>query len=120
MLTFGVGVGAVSVPVGHADYTPWFAQEVGDATQVVSVAGDGGSSAKVDVFQRTAAGWQPVRVGIPAFVGSSGMAPETHDGQAKTPMGIFARSTSPSAPRQTRAADSGTCRSVPTIGGTVT
>jgi L,D-peptidoglycan transpeptidase YkuD (ErfK/YbiS/YcfS/YnhG family) len=87
MLTFEVG--AVSAPVGHADYTPWFAPKVGDATQVVSVAGDGGSSAKVDVFQRTGANWQPVRVGIPAFVGSSGMAPETHDGQAKTPMGIF-------------------------------
>ena len=80
---------AVCAPVSHADYTPWFAPKVGDATQVVSVAGDGGSSEKVDVFQRTATGWQPVRVGIPAFVGSSGMAPETHDGQAKTPMGIF-------------------------------
>jgi L,D-peptidoglycan transpeptidase YkuD (ErfK/YbiS/YcfS/YnhG family) len=80
---------AVPVPVGHADYTPWFAPKAGNATQVVSVTGDGGSSAKVDVFGRTAAGWQPIRVGIPAFVGSNGMAPQTHDGQAKTPMGVF-------------------------------
>ena len=87
--TLSLGLAAVSTPVTHADYTPWFAPKVGNATQVISVVGDGGSSAKVDVFARTAAGWQPVRVGIPAFVGSNGMAPQTHDGQAKTPMGIF-------------------------------
>ena len=79
----------IAAPVGHADYTPWFAPKVGNATQVISVVGAGGSSAKIDVFQRTAAGWQPIRTGIPAFVGENGMAPETHDGQAKTPMGIF-------------------------------
>ena len=56
-----VGLGAVSPPAGHADYTPWFAPKVGNATQVISVVGAGGSSAKIDVFQRTAAGWQPIR-----------------------------------------------------------
>ena len=43
----------------------------------------------MDVYQRTAAGWQPVAVGIPAFIGAAGMAPQTHDGQMKTPMGVF-------------------------------
>jgi L,D-peptidoglycan transpeptidase YkuD (ErfK/YbiS/YcfS/YnhG family) len=68
---------------------PWFASSVGAATQVISVVGVGGSSAKMDVYQRTAAGWQPVGVGIPAFIGAKGMAPQTHDGEMKTPMGVF-------------------------------
>ena len=58
-----------AAPVAHAEYTPWFAPQVGDATQVISVVGAGGSSAKIDVFQRSAAGWQPLRAGIPAHVG---------------------------------------------------
>src|SRR5262249_33928806 len=61
-------------PAAHAEYTPWFAQQVGDATQVISVVGAGGSSAKVDVFQRDASGWQPLRAGIPAHVGANGFA----------------------------------------------
>ena len=68
------GLAAVAAPVAHADYTPWFAPKVGNATQVISVVGAGGSSAKIDVFQRTAAGWQAVSAGIPAFVGANGMA----------------------------------------------
>ncbi len=68
---------------------PWFASSVGAATQVISVVGVGGSSAKMDVYQRGAAGWQPIGVGIPAFIGAKGMAPQTHDGQMKTPMGVF-------------------------------
>ncbi len=68
---------------------PWFASSVGAATQVISVVGVGGSSAKMDVYQRTAAGWQPIAVGIPAFIGANGMAPQTHDGEMKTPMGVF-------------------------------
>jgi L,D-peptidoglycan transpeptidase YkuD (ErfK/YbiS/YcfS/YnhG family) len=62
---------------------------VGDATQVISVVGAGGSSAKVDVFERNAAGWEPVRAGIPAHVGANGMAAESHDGNMATPLGIF-------------------------------
>lgn len=68
---------------------PWFAPSVGSASQVISVVGVGGSSAKMDVYQRTAAGWQPVAAGIPAFIGANGMAPQTHDGEKKTPMGVF-------------------------------
>ncbi|BBZ05970.1 hypothetical protein MDOR_01390 [Mycolicibacterium doricum] len=68
---------------------PWFASSVGAATQVISVVGVGGSSAKMDVYQRTAAGWQPIAVGIPAFIGAKGMAPQTHDGEMMTPMGVF-------------------------------
>jgi L,D-peptidoglycan transpeptidase YkuD (ErfK/YbiS/YcfS/YnhG family) len=81
--------GLVGAPVARAELVPWFAPNVGTATQVISVVGVGGSDAKVDVYERTAAGWQAVAAGIPAHVGAAGMAPETHDGQMKTPMGIF-------------------------------
>ena len=76
-------------PVAHAGFTPWFAPQAGNATQVVSVVGAGGSSAKIDVFQRTAAGWEAVRTGIPAHVGEKGFAAETHDGNMATPLGIY-------------------------------
>ncbi|BBX32184.1 hypothetical protein MMAG44476_27637 [Mycolicibacterium mageritense DSM 44476 = CIP 104973] len=78
-----------SAPAAHAVDPPWFARSVGNATQVISVVGTGGSNAKMDVWQRGPAGWQPVGVGIPAHIGANGMAPETHDGQMLTPMGIF-------------------------------
>jgi L,D-peptidoglycan transpeptidase YkuD (ErfK/YbiS/YcfS/YnhG family) len=81
--------GLVGAPVARAELVPWFAPNVGTATQVISVVGVGGSDAKLDVYERTAAGWQAVAAGIPAHVGAAGMAPETHDGQMKTPMGIF-------------------------------
>jgi L,D-peptidoglycan transpeptidase YkuD (ErfK/YbiS/YcfS/YnhG family) len=69
--------------------TPWFGPSVGNATQVVSVVGVGGSDAKMDVWQRTAAGWRPIGTGIPAHIGSNGMAAQSKDGIAATPMGIF-------------------------------
>lgn len=77
-----------SAPVSIA-VTPWFAESVGAATQVISVVGVGGSSAKMDIYERTAAGWQPAAAGIPAHIGEAGMAPESHDGQMLTPMGVF-------------------------------
>ena len=58
--------GSTTAPVSHAD-----------------------ESAKMDVWQRTEVGRQPISVGIPAHIGAKGMAPETHDGEMKTPMGIF-------------------------------
>lgn len=82
-------VGLVLAPTARAELTPWFAPTVGSATQVISVVGVGGSDAKLDVYERTAAGWRAVGAGIPAHIGASGMAPETHDGQMKTPMGVF-------------------------------
>jgi L,D-peptidoglycan transpeptidase YkuD (ErfK/YbiS/YcfS/YnhG family) len=82
-------VAVAAAPVSVAVNDPWFARSVGNATQVISVVGVGGSSAKLDVWQRTATGWEPVGTGIPAFVGAAGMAPETHDGQMLTPMGVF-------------------------------
>lgn len=75
--------------VSHAEYTPWFAQSVGNANQVISVVGTGGSSAKMDVWQRGAGGWQPVAAAIPAHVGANGMTQQSHDGEMKTPMGVF-------------------------------
>ncbi len=82
-------VGLAAAPVAHADFTPWFARSVGNATQVISVVGVGGSSAKVDVWQRSGNGWQPIAAAIPAHIGANGMARQTHDGNMATPMGIF-------------------------------
>jgi len=68
---------------------PWFARSVGNAAQVVSVVGTGGSNAKMDVYQRSAAGWQPIGVGIPTHIGSAGLAPKAKSGYPATPMGIY-------------------------------
>lgn len=76
-------------PTASAVDPPWFASSVGNATQVISVVGVGGSDAKMDVWQRGPAGWQPIGAGIPAKIGANGMAPQTHDGEMKTPMGVF-------------------------------
>jgi L,D-peptidoglycan transpeptidase YkuD (ErfK/YbiS/YcfS/YnhG family) len=78
-----------AAPVSHATDNPWFAGSVGDATQVVSVVGAGGSSAKMDIWQRSSAGWQPIGVGIPTHIGSAGMTPQAKDDDPATPMGIF-------------------------------
>lgn len=89
VLLCATAVSLTAAPLARADLVPWFAQSVGTATQVISVVGVGGSNAKMDVYERTGAGWQAVGVGIPAHVGSAGMAPQTHDGQMLTPMGVF-------------------------------
>jgi len=82
-------IALVAAPASRAENTPWFAQSVGNATQVISVVGVGGSSAKMDVWQRTAAGWQPIGVGIPTHIGSAGMTTQAKDGYPATPMGVF-------------------------------
>jgi L,D-peptidoglycan transpeptidase YkuD (ErfK/YbiS/YcfS/YnhG family) len=82
-------IAMVAAPAGRAENTPWFAQSVGNATQVVSVVGVGGSSAKMDVWQRTAAGWQPIAAGIPTHIGSAGLTAQSKDGYPATPMGVF-------------------------------
>ncbi len=69
--------------------TPWFASSVGNATQVVSVVSTGGSNAAMDIYQRTAAGWQALRTGVPTHVGSAGMAPQAKSGVPATPMGVY-------------------------------
>jgi L,D-peptidoglycan transpeptidase YkuD (ErfK/YbiS/YcfS/YnhG family) len=83
------GVTLVSAPHGGTVVNPWFARSVGNAAQVVSVVGVGGSNAKLDVYQRSAMGWQPVTAGIPAHVGSAGMARQARSGHPATPMGVF-------------------------------
>lgn len=75
---------------GAAVGAPWFAPSVGNATQVISVVGVGGSDAKLDVYQRGPSGWQSVAAGIPAHVGSAGLAPQAKSGYPATPMGVFA------------------------------
>jgi len=81
-------VALTSAPPSHAE-TPWFSASVGNATQVLSVVSTGGSTAKMDVWQRGANGWEPVATAIPVHVGASGMVPQSHDGEMATPMGIF-------------------------------
>jgi L,D-peptidoglycan transpeptidase YkuD (ErfK/YbiS/YcfS/YnhG family) len=76
-------------PIAQAELIPWFANQVGNATQVISVVGVGGSDAKLDVYERTSAGWQAVVAGVPAKIGEKGMSPEHFDGSMLTPMGIF-------------------------------
>lgn len=78
-------------PLATGQFTPWFAQQVGNATQVLSVTGIGGSEAKLDVWQRTPAGWQPVDggVGIPAKIGAKGMSANHFEGSMMTPKGIY-------------------------------
>ena len=78
-----------AAPHARADLMPWFAANVGNATQVISVVGTGGSNAKMDVYQRTATGWQPVAAGIPTHVGSAGLAPKAKSGYPATPMGVY-------------------------------
>lgn len=84
-----VAAALTTAPGATADVVPWFARSVGNASQVISVVGVGGSNAKMDVYQRSATGWQPVAAGIPAFVGSAGMAPKAKSGYPATPMGVF-------------------------------
>ncbi|MBS9535996.1 hypothetical protein KIH27_20645 [Mycobacterium sp. M1] len=84
-----VGGAAVIAPRAAADVLPWFGNTVGNASQVVSVVGVGHSTAKIDLYQRTPAGWEPVGVGIPAHVGSAGITPTTREGEPSTPMGVF-------------------------------
>ena len=79
----------LSVAPAHATTAPWFARSVGNATQVISVVGVGGSDAKMDVYQRTGAGWQPVGIGIPAKIGAKGMSPDHYDGSMMTPKGVY-------------------------------
>ncbi|CQD09186.1 hypothetical protein BN000_01874 [Mycobacterium europaeum] len=76
-------------PLAAAAGAPWFANSVGNATQVVSVMSTGGSNATMDIYQRTAAGWQALRTGIPTHVGSAGMAPQAKSGVPATPMGVY-------------------------------
>jgi L,D-peptidoglycan transpeptidase YkuD (ErfK/YbiS/YcfS/YnhG family) len=89
VLCAAVWLALAAAPIADAEFTPWFAPSVGNATQVVSVVGAGGSSAKVDLWQRTNAGWQPVSAGIPAHVGANGFAEQSHDGNMATPLGVY-------------------------------
>lgn len=82
-------VTVAAAPTVGAVGGPWFGRSVGNASQVISVVGVGGSDAKLDVYQRAGATWQPVAAGIPAHVGSAGMAPQAKSGYPATPMGIF-------------------------------
>ncbi len=79
----------VLAPTSGAAGIPWFANAVGNATQVVSVVSTGGSTATMDIYQRTTAGWQPLKTGISTHVGSAGLAPQARSGVPATPMGVY-------------------------------
>ena len=79
-------------PVSSAA-VPWFANSVGNATQVVSVVSTGGSNAKMDVYQLTTTGWQALKTDIPTHVGSAGMAPQAKSEVPATPMGVYSLDT---------------------------
>lgn len=81
-------IALASAPVSAAE-SPWFQANVGNATQVLSVVGTGGATAKMDVWQRGESGWQPIGSGIPVHIGANGMVPQSHDGEMATPMGVF-------------------------------
>lgn len=81
-------IALASAPVSDAE-SPWFQANVGNATQVLSVVGTGGATAKMDVWQRGESGWQPIGSGIPVHIGANGMVPQSHDGEMATPMGVF-------------------------------
>ncbi|KJX74564.1 L,D-transpeptidase family protein [Mycobacterium lepromatosis] len=79
----------VLAPIGAAAGGAWFANTVGNATQVVAVVSTGGSNAKMDIYQRTITGWQPLKTGIPTHVGSAGMVAQAKSGYPATPMGVY-------------------------------
>lgn len=81
-------VALVAAPNAQA-FTPWFANSVGNATQVLSVVGTGGSDAQLEVWQRGAAGWQLAAAAIPAKIGAKGMSKDHFDGSMMTPMGVY-------------------------------
>jgi L,D-peptidoglycan transpeptidase YkuD (ErfK/YbiS/YcfS/YnhG family) len=80
---------ASAAPAGNPAGTPWFASQVGNATQVVSVVSTGGSNATMDIYQRTPTGWQALRSGVPTHVGSAGMAAQAKSGVPATPTGVY-------------------------------
>jgi L,D-peptidoglycan transpeptidase YkuD (ErfK/YbiS/YcfS/YnhG family) len=79
----------IAIPGANAELMPWFANQVGNATQVISVVGVGPTDANIDVYERTGAGWQAVSAGIPAKIGEKGMSADHYDGSMMTPMGIY-------------------------------
>jgi L,D-peptidoglycan transpeptidase YkuD (ErfK/YbiS/YcfS/YnhG family) len=93
LVSLSAALAAALVAVGSAPVAgsapPWFQAKVGSATQVLSVVGTGGSTAKMDVWQRSATGWQPVGSGIGVHVGEAGLAPEARDQVPATPMGVY-------------------------------
>jgi L,D-peptidoglycan transpeptidase YkuD (ErfK/YbiS/YcfS/YnhG family) len=84
-----LGWASVAFAPASSAAVPWFANSVGNATQVVSVVSTGGSNANMDIYQLTATGWQALKTGIPTHVGSAGMAPQAKSEVPATPMGVY-------------------------------
>ncbi|WP_329792869.1 L,D-transpeptidase family protein [Lentzea sp. DG1S-22] len=69
--------------------TPWFADRVGGATQVISVVGAGGSDATVTTWQKSGSDWARVSGGISAKVGPPGISSSYGESSSATPAGVF-------------------------------
>ncbi|ABK53864.1 conserved hypothetical protein [Acidothermus cellulolyticus 11B] len=65
--------------------------DVGDARQVITVTSSSWTSttAVVQTFEKTAAGWRAVFPAMPAHIGYNGFAVDKREGDGKTPAGIF-------------------------------
>lgn len=74
-------------PVTAAAGNPWFANSVGNATQVVSVVSTGGSNAKMDIYQRTTAGYPATPMGVYSLDSAFGTAPNPGGGLPYTQVG---------------------------------
>ncbi|MET9227779.1 L,D-transpeptidase family protein [Lentzea sp. NPDC003310] len=68
---------------------PWFADRVGNAAQVISVVGAGGSDATLSTWQRSGSGWGQVLGGVAAKVGAPGISSSYGESSSATPAGVF-------------------------------
>ena len=93
-------------------------RQVGNATQVLSVVGTGGSDAKMDVWQRTAAGWQPVEARHRGQDRLQGHVAGSHRRLDAHPDGLLQLGLRFRHRRRTPAAGCRTFRSPRTTGGT--
>ena len=79
----------VLAPISGAAGAPWFANAVGNATQVVSVVSTGGSTRRWTSTSAPPPAGSRCETGIPTHVGSAGMAPQAKSGVPATPMGVY-------------------------------
>lgn len=82
-------VAVVPAAAAQATPSPWFAESVGTATQVVSVQGTGGAKAVIGIWQRSGKTWEPIEQNVPSDVGATGFADTASDDNPATPTGVF-------------------------------
>lgn len=80
---------APATTVQHVE-APWFAGQVGAATQVISVVGTSGSNATLSTWQKSGSDWTSVIGSVAAKVGSPGISGSYGESSSATPAGVFA------------------------------